>query len=56
LRRALGALASIITFVTGFLTRLSNQVTRALTLRAGATFTPSSPSTRRSGPSWLFAW
>ena len=40
-----------VTFDTGLLTRLSNQVTRAVTLRAGATLTPASPPTRRSGPS-----
>ena len=41
----------ILTFDTGFVMRLSNHVVRTVTLRAGATLTPASPPTRRSGPS-----
>ena len=40
-RRSRIRLAGIVTFETGSSTRLSNQVRRAVTLRAGATLTPS---------------
>ena len=44
-----------VTFDTGSSTRLSYHVESDREVRAGATVTPSSPPTRRSGPSWLFA-
>ena len=43
--------STVVTLDTGFLTRLSNQVRRTQTVVHGATLTPPSPPTRRSGPS-----
>jgi hypothetical protein len=43
-----------VTLAIGSFTRLSKYVSRADTFFAGATFTPSSPPTSRSGPRSLF--
>src|SRR5688572_19983317 len=45
----------MVTFDTGFSIRLSNQVPRTVRLGTGSTFTPTSPPTRRSGPSSALA-
>src|SRR5580765_5300943 len=46
------SVADKVTFEMGLLLWLSNHVSRTETLRAGATLTPASPPTSRSGPSW----